>query len=176
MKRLKNLTLLALMVFAINASAQTDKATTQKIVDAKNFIFVATSAIPMNSGEISGILNKMSPGTGGNINLSGNTYDLSITPDSVVAYLPYYGRSFNASINNDRDENGYKFKSKDFTYKNSKRKKGGWEITINPKDTKDNPKLNLTVFTNGYATLTVNSNNKQSISYNGYIDAPKEKH
>lgn len=173
MKTLKKLIGLTLMLFAINASAQTDKTSTQKIVDAKNFIFTASTAIPTNSPEISNILNKMSPGSAtGMINLSGNTYDVRITADSIVVYLPYYGRSFNATMNG--DDNGYKFTSKDFSYKASKRKKDGWDITINTKDAKDNPRLNLTVFKSGSATLTVTSNNKQSISYNGYISEPKK--
>ncbi|MNY56250.1 hypothetical protein D3C86_1923090 [compost metagenome] len=73
------------------------------------------------------------------------------------------------------DDSGIKFKSKNFKYKADKKKKGSWQITINPKDTRDTQSMTLNVSENGYATLNVNSNNRQSISFNGYISEPKEK-
>ena len=166
--------LFVLFIFiSFGVNAQTDKATTQRIVANKNFTFVASSAMPMNSAEINNILSRM-PGAngGGNINLSGSNYDVRISPDSLIADLPYYGRSFSAPI--DRDNAGYKFTSTKFSYENSTRKKGGWMITINPKDTKDGIRMNFNIMVNGYASLTVSSNTKQSITYNGYLVEPKK--
>ncbi|MGF1923867.1 MAG: DUF4251 domain-containing protein [Bacteroidia bacterium] len=164
--------LFTIVSFSVNA--QTDTTTTKRIVEAKNYIFVASSALPMNSSEINNILSRMPGGNGGgSIDLTGASYDVRITGDSLVAYLPYYGRSFSAPIG--RDDTGYKFTSTKFAYEKTARKKGGWQITINPKDTKESVRMNLTVGTNGYATLIVNSNNKQSITYNGYIAEPKKK-
>ncbi len=173
MKTLKKLCFIFLALFAIQANAQTDKATTNKIVGEKTFTFIATRAIPLNSTDINNILSRMPGGiAGGAINLSGNSYDVSITPDSVVAFLPYYGRSYNAPIN--RDDSGIKFLSKDFTYTSKKRKKGGWEIEINTKDTKESSRLSLSVAENGYGSLIITSNNKQSISYDGYLAESKK--
>lgn len=172
MKSLKKLGLLTLGLIAFNVSAQTDKSTTAKIVEEKKYVFVATNAMPMNSTEINNILSRMPGGSGGNINLIGSSYDVRITPDSIECYLPYYGRAFAAPMNN--DDSGYKFKSKKFSYVATKRKKGGWEIKVNTKDVKDNVRMNLSISENGYATLNVFSNNKQSISYNGYLSEPKK--
>ncbi|WP_113654503.1 DUF4251 domain-containing protein [Pedobacter namyangjuensis] len=175
MNELKSLSAVILLAISITANAQTDKATTKRIVDDKNFVFVATSAMPLNATDISNVLNRM-PGnmnTGGNINLTGSSYDVRITADSVVSYLPYYGRSFSAPIG--RDESGFRFTSKKFSYASKATKKGGWSITINSKDVKDNVRMNLSITQSGYATLNVMSNNKQSISYNGYISEPKAK-
>ncbi|RZK40476.1 MAG: DUF4251 domain-containing protein [Pedobacter sp.] len=171
---MKRLFFLILATVSFNLSAQTDKATTKKIVAAKDFTFVATTALPMNSVEMNNIINRM-PGAvgGGNINLMSNDYDLRITPDSVIAYLPYYGRAFNSAPMNPT-EGGYKFTSTDFSFNNKEKKKGGWEITLNAKDTKDGVRMTLVIGTNGYATLIVNSNNKQSITYNGYLTEPKK--
>ena len=153
-----------------NTFAQTNKATTARIMAAKNYTFVANSANPLNSADVNNILRQM-PGNanGGSINLSGSNYDVQITPDSIVAYLPYYGRAFAAPTS--ADENGYKFKSKTFTYSATTTKKGGWEILMQTKDVKDSPKLSLSISENGYATLNIISNNKQAISYNGYLKA-----
>lgn len=162
--------LFTLVSFSVNA--QTDKATTKRIVEAKNFTFVASTALPMNSAEINAVLSRFPGATsGGAINLNGENYDVRITPDSLIAYLPYYGRSFRAPIG--RDEAGYKFTSTNFTFENKARKRGGWQVSINPKDTKDNVRMNLTITENGYATLIIGSNNKQSITYNGYLKEPR---
>lgn len=174
MKTIKKIALILLAFIAFKANAQTDKATTARIVEEKNYIFVATSAIPLNSTDVSRVMANM-PGAamGGVINLTGNTYDLKISADSVISYLPFYGRAYTANMN--PDESGYRFKSKDFTYTVNKLKKGGWNITILTKDVKDGPRLTLSITEKGYATLTVISNNKQSITYNGYLSEVQKK-
>ena len=173
MKAILNFSVL-LFCLAFNALAQTDKTTTAKIVAEKNFVFVATAANPLNVNDINNILRQM-PGNmnGGSISLTDSNYDVVITSDSLVAFLPYYGRAFSAPMTT--EENGYKFKSKDFSYTSTQRKKGGWEISINTKDVKNSPKLNLSINENGYATLTIISNNKQSINYNGFLAENKKK-
>ncbi len=172
MKRIKVIAALLLSLMAINVNAQTDKPTTKRIVEAKKFIFVASAALPMNSAEINTVLRSM-PGanSGGNIDLTGGNYDVRVTPDSLIAYLPYYGRSFSAPM--DRNESGFKFTSTKFSYENTTRKRGGWQISINPKDTKESVRMSLNISDSGYATLVVNSNNKQTITYNGYLKEPK---
>lgn len=163
-----------LMLAMLSVNAQTDKVTTKQIVEDKNFTFVASSALPMNSTEINAVLSKMSGanGGGGQINLVGSNYDVRITPDSLIVDLPYYGRAFSASMA--RDDAGYKFTSTKFIQETTPVKKGGWQITISPQDVKDGVRMSLTISPNGYASLNVNSNNKQSISYNGYLVAPKK--
>lgn len=173
MRMIKNISLLLLVLFAINANAQTDKTTTSKIVPEKNYVFVATTAIPTNSADISNVLSKMNGNTaGGSISLTGSNYELKITPDSLIAYLPYYGRAYSAPIGN--DDGGIKFTSTKFIYESIKTKKG-WQVTIAIKDTKENERLNLNIGENGYATLNVISNTKQSIAFNGYITERKQK-
>lgn len=160
--------LFALITFSVNG--QTDKVTTQRIVEAKRFTFIASTANPMNSAEINNILSRMPGANGGgaSINLTGSNYDVRITKDSVIAYLPYYGRSFNAPLN--QEDAGYKFTSTKFSIESTPRKKGGWQIIVSPKDTKENVRMYFTIATNGYASLNVSSNNKQSITYDGYLE------
>jgi hypothetical protein len=163
-----------LLVVSIPAFAQTDEATTKEIIENQNFRFIATTALPLSSQDVSAILYKMnSPNGAGAINLTGSQYDLVVTKDSVMAYLPYYGRAYSASM--DPNDAGTKFKSKDFKYIKTKRKKGGWNIVIVPKDVKDSQKLTLYVSENGYATLNVSNNNRQPISFNGYLAETKKK-
>ncbi|WEK19047.1 MAG: DUF4251 domain-containing protein [Candidatus Pedobacter colombiensis] len=174
MKTVRNILVLATLLIAIQVNAQTDKATTIKVIDNQHYIFNATSAMPMANNDVNRILSRMpGNGGGGTIQLSGAQYQLIVTKDSIEAYLPYYGRAYSATLN--PDDAGIKFKSKNFTYKAEKKKKGSWIITMNFKDAKDTQSMILNVSDNGYGTLSVNSNTRQSISFNGFISEPKEK-
>ncbi|EDM37418.1 hypothetical protein PBAL39_09751 [Pedobacter sp. BAL39] len=172
MKQLKNMLMLGILLSAMQVGAQTDKATTARLVEEQRLVFNATSAMPLASADVTAVLNKMQGAQGaGNIQLSGGQYDLRLTKDSVTAFLPYYGRAYVANMNT--NESGIRFNSKKFNYKSDKKKKGGWVITITPKDTRDVQSMTLSVSENGYGMLNVNSNNRQSITFNGYISEPK---
>ncbi|TBO44954.1 DUF4251 domain-containing protein [Pedobacter kyonggii] len=174
MKRLNLILSLAFLLIGVQLFAQTNKETTLKIVADKNYTFVANTALPMSNNDINRVL-AMMPGSqgGGSINLTGSQYDVKVTKDSIVAYLPYYGRSFSAPM--DPTQGGIKFTSKDFTYTESKNKKGSYTIQINTKDVKrENYRFTINISTSGYASLTASSMNKQPIIFNGYLDEPKK--
>ncbi|KIA95504.1 hypothetical protein OC25_06620 [Pedobacter kyungheensis] len=175
MKRLNLILSLAFISFATQLFAQTNKETTSRIVGDKNYIFVANTAIPMANNDINKVLMMMPGGQGGSsINLSGSQYDVKVTKDSVVAYLPYYGRAFSAPM--DPTQGGIKFTSKDFSYTETKNKRGAYTIQINTKDvSRENYRFTINISTNGYASLTATSVNKQPILFNGYLDEPKKK-
>lgn len=95
-------------------------------------------------------------------------YDLQISDDTVRSYLPYFGRAYSAPIGS--RGGGYDFTSRQFEYVQNKRKKGGWDILVRPRDVNDVREMYLTVFENGSASLRVVSNNREPISYNGFIE------
>ena len=128
----------------------------KELIESRRFEFAAQSANPLR---------------GRTINLSSG-YTFTVLPDTVVSYLPYYGRAYQATL--DPDDAGIKFTSTDFTYSVKERKKGGWEITVKPKDVEDSPNVNLSISSNGYASLNVISTDKQSISFRGVIKAVKK--
>jgi hypothetical protein len=134
---------------------QNDPADTKAMVEAKNYIFKAQFADPQN---------------GRNQSLT-SEYDLTVKPGTVIAYLPYFGRTYVAPAN--PSEGGIKFTSTDFEYTLGKRKKHSWEIAIKPRDAADVRELNLTIFDNGTASLRVNSMNRQSITFRGYVTEGK---
>ncbi|MDB5248710.1 MAG: hypothetical protein JWQ40_3104 [Segetibacter sp.] len=135
-----------------NDSKEDKKARIQRLIESRNFVFVARSANPM----------------GGNfINLT-SLYDVRVSSDTLKSDLPYFGRAFVAPVN--PTESALRFTSTDFNYITKARKKGGWDITITPKDGKDVRQMNLTVSDNGYAMLQVMSNNRQPITFNGSIE------
>lgn len=175
MKHLRILLGLVLVFVSVASYAQTDKETTLKIVGNKAYNFIANTALPMANNDLNKIMSAM-PGaqSGTMINLTGSQYDVKVTKDSVVAYLPYYGRAFSAPYN--ASEGGIKFTSKNFTYTESKRKKGGYIIQISTKDvTRENYRFTINISQNGYASLTASSVNKQPIVFNGYLEEPVKK-
>lgn len=138
-----------------SANDDQKKDVIQNLVQSKNYNFVAQSVLPMS---------------GRSINLT-TVYNLKVSGDTLVSDLPYFGRAYVAPLN--PAEGGIRFTSTDFNYTIKDRKKGGRDIMILPKDVKDVRQMFLTVFENGQASLRVNSNNRQSISYNGYIAGRK---
>jgi hypothetical protein len=94
-------------------------------------------------------------------------YDLKVYGDTLKSYLPYFGRAYSAPV--DPTKGAFDFTSTDFEYTIKDRKKGGWDISLKPNDRQDIQQINLTIFENGTATLQVTSNNRQPISFNGYI-------
>lgn len=175
MKHLKIILSFGLIFSVAQTFAQTDKETTARIVEDKTYNFIANSALPMANNDINRIMSAMPGGQSGSmINLTGSQYDVKVTKDSIISYLPYYGRAYSAPYNS--SEGGIKFTSKDFTYKKSKNKKGAYTVQINTKDvTRENYRFTINISQNGYATLTATSINKQPIVFNGYLEEPKKK-
>jgi len=130
----------------------------KNMVDGPHFFFSAEYALPQR---------------GGTKQLT-SEYDLKVTKDSIIAYLPYYGQAYLAP-NPGETEGGIKFTSTNFSYKQSI-KKNGWEITIKPKDHdisnwRDVQQMFLTISPDGYASLSVISSNRDPISFQGDIIA-----
>jgi hypothetical protein len=128
----------------------------KNLLYSQQYIFYAQSVIPSS----------------GRQRFLTSEYTVTISKDTIVSYLPYFGRAYSATLGT--TDGGIKFTSVDFDYTISDRKKGGWEINIHPKGGQDVQKLNFTVYNNGTAYLFVNSNNRQSISFNGYVRARKK--
>ena len=148
---IRTLALAFLISTGLSVHAQhLDKTTVSSMVSSGKFIFKAQSANPM---------------TGNNVQLTAD-YDLKVSPDSLVAFLPYFGRAYTI---NSTTEGGIKFTSTDFVYKSKQKRKKGWEVSIQPRDTRDVRQMSLSISPNGYATLQVISNNRQSISFYGFL-------
>lgn len=105
--------------------------------------------------------------TGGRTRQVTPDFFLRVSPDTVQSYLPYFGRAYTAPIGTGRG--AMDFIITDFTYNAVTGKKDRQQITISPKSGADVRELILQVSPNGYATLIALSNNRQQISYNGYI-------
>jgi hypothetical protein len=138
--------------------AAAKKALIKDMVESQNYVFQAQMVMP----------------SGGRSHQLTTDYDLTVTKGSVIAYLPYFGRAYSAPI--DPGQGGIQFTSKDFDYAATAGKKGGWDILIKPKDARDVQELSLNISEEGYGNLQVISTNRQPISFNGIVAAPRKKH
>ncbi|MDB5143333.1 MAG: hypothetical protein JWQ66_2046 [Mucilaginibacter sp.] len=161
MKTLRNNVILLLILVsgigAANAQTKKDKKPTKEAyvktrMDAKRYTFLANYVLPQR---------------GGGRQLT-SEYDLRVTPDSVISYLPYFGRAY-FDVPYGGGDGGIKFTSTKFTYEAKEKKKGGWEISIRPSDVKNIDRLLLNISADGYASLSVNSTNRDFITFDGYL-------
>src|SRR5271169_4609287 len=100
MKRIrymKAIVAFSIWLLSVSASAQSE-SDIKNMIESGKYIFIAQYAMPMR---------------GNNIYLS-SEYDLSVSKDSIISWLPYYGRAFQAPI--DPNEGGIKFTSTKFKY------------------------------------------------------------
>jgi Domain of unknown function (DUF4251) len=134
---------------------QLDEETLKTMVESKQFGFHVQTAIP----------------SGGSSRQLTSDYDLKVYPERVVSYLPFFGRAY--SLPYGSGQGGFEFTSAKFSYSYTPRKKGGWEIRVKPTDIPDFREFSLTVSAGGYGTLQAFSNNRQPISFTGYMVAAK---
>ncbi len=147
-----------LIVGPVSAQTRSEKeATVLRLLNSKNFTFVAESASPMS---------------GGNIRLNSFNYQVSFYKDSLDSFLPYFGTAFRAQYG--ATQSPLIFASSDFTYETKTSKKGGKTVTIKINTPDDPDMITLSVSPSGYGTLQVNSINRQPISFYGVITPNKE--
>lgn len=158
MKSLVIYAAIALLSFQAAAQSSGEKTSGVKdMVDSRNFIFEAQTALPL----------------GGRVHQLTSEYSLKVTPTAVVSDLPYFGRAYVAPMN--PTQSPLQFKSTKFDYTTTPRKKGGWDIVIKPTDRHGVQSMTLFVSDAGYATLQVTNTNSDPISFNGAIAAPGKK-
>jgi hypothetical protein len=144
-----------LFVMIASHAQESNEATLKNLLANKNFIFKAQSAWPLQ-----GTVVQLTPG-----------FDMRVMNDSINTYLPYFGRSYQASYGS--TNSGINFTTTKFEYKLKEKSKGGWELTIKPNDAKDINQLSYSISKNGYATLQVTSNSRQAISFYGVVEKTK---
>lgn len=155
MKTILPLLLICLLAGSCASSRSQDideNNATASLVNAGNFLFRVQTATPMN---------------GRLIQLT-SEYEVKVTKDSIISFLPYFGRAFTAPM--DPTKGGINFTSTQFSNKLRQRRNGGWELTIKPSDAPEIQTFNFSITPSGYATLQVTSTNRQPISFYGKIE------
>lgn len=151
MKKLAFLSILYLIFTGEILAQQTDPEKLQEAVDSKTFVFEGRQATGARGRMI-----QLDPG-----------YLLNVSPGKVVGDLPFFGRAYQSTPGT--TDGGLKFEFSEFNYTVKPRKKGGWDITIEPTEHNDIRSVFLTIQKTGNASLRITSNSKEGMNYSGFI-------
>lgn len=170
---MKNLLLILLSVASINyASAQTDA---KKMADDKKFKFTATAATitaasdPQRAG--ASISSASNPDN--HVTLPAG-YTVTVTPDSVASYLPYYDKTSTVAdavgSSTTIQEDPTKASSTAYDYEVKDKKNGSVVVNIKPKTASKITKYNFDLSPDGKAKLEATIGN-QVVKYDGTYSA-----
>ena len=170
---LKSMTVLLAFILLSSCKTQSveKSAAVEALLQKGEFTFVAEHANPTNPDVVK-VMNSIPRGSSSRMLNLDSGYTIEIRPDVLKVTLPYFGRMHAENI--DPSKNIYQIRTEDFTTK---------DFTINKKDGKKESSvytivannqqnirtINMEVFKNGKANIWVDSNDRQSISYDGYI-------
>lgn len=151
------------ILFACSSAPYMSKPEVDKLLAQNKFTFVAQRALPSNYDVIK-IINNMPLG-GSRVTMLDYNYSLKFSQDSLSVDLPYLGRAYTSSSS--ISSRGLKLNTSDFKYTVSSSKKGYlYKISI-----PNNPiqLIFIEIFNNGRAYISVDSNDRQPISFEGYL-------
>lgn len=147
-----SLSVLMVQCSSTKSTANTlDKGMIEKMITDHSFIFVAERMNPLR----------------GRTQILTSSYDVRVNSDSLISYLPYFGRAYSAPI--DPTNIGTQFTSTKFTYQVNSTKNNQWRVSLIPKDVPSIQEFVFTIFDNGSTTLNVLSTSRDQISYAGYL-------
>lgn len=129
----------------------------EALINSKDFIFVARYALPMGSRQV---------------DLTTNPNYIKFNPDLMDGYMPFFGTA-TSGIGLGGD-NTIKFKDKPESFSIEKKKKN-FQIDAKVKGENDIYRISLSVGFEGSSSLSIISNNRSTISYQGEIKASWEK-
>lgn len=115
-------------------------------------------------------VNRAVPMSGRAVNLT-SSYSLELKGDSVVSFLPYYGRAYTAPYGGG---NTMDFKATVSEYDLSYDKKGAATLKFRTRTDNDTYAFSINVFPNGASTIRVTPVNKQGITYYGELAVKKK--
>jgi hypothetical protein len=147
------------ILFSCSSSKIVTKPNVEEIgnmIDTHRFTFVAERVNPQR----------------GSSRVLTSYYDVTVKPDTLICYLPYFGRAYQAPV--DPSKGGLDFKSYKFSYNVTLKNKDEWQVYISPTDNPDVQQLYFQVFGNGTATLNVVNSNRDPISFYGHVQKIKE--
>lgn len=158
------------MTLAFSCSTQNNiaPANINSLLEINQFTFIAEHANP-NNLDVVNVMNSIPGGSSSRMLNLDSGYTIEIRTDELEVTLPYFGRMYTANL--DPSKNSYRFTTKDFTVDKKEGKKGSTVFTIVANDQQNIRNINMEVFKNGKTYVWIESNDRQSISYDGYITA-----
>lgn len=174
--RLSGLVLLLLVIGCGSAkkgtASPTELAYLKELIAGKSFKFIAIRAHPMPSQAFNAVANSgiLPPGSNaGVIDLSTTANFVEVLGDSISGNLPFYGeRRFSAGPGT---QSGIRFEDIAKSYKaNFNTKQQRYDIQITVQGEQELFELQLNAFPSGRTDLSVMSNHRTTIRYEGRLE------
>lgn len=125
----------------------------EEIVTSKNFEFVANTVLSMS----------MSPK-----DLVGNNYTMTFSPEKIVSALPYFGEARRGGLFSKDKGMNFEGTPEDYEIKSDFKEHQVSAKVVTDSDTYE---ISMVIGSSGYATLTISSKNRDTITYRGEIVA-----
>ncbi|MDR7793612.1 DUF4251 domain-containing protein [Riemerella anatipestifer] len=164
MKRVIILLLTGLSLISCQTQYGINENKVQSYIDKNEFTVMAKRALPNNYDVIN--IAQSFPTVGSRMFELDYGYAVTLKKDSLSVNLPYFGRMFNTSL--DPSKNSFNTETKDFKLSKNKTKKGyTYHFSLShPENMSD---IYIDILKNGKAYISINSRDRQPISYDGYL-------
>lgn len=169
MKKFINILSAAMLIVFLNSCASAGAIPSEKVatlLQSGEFTFMAEKANPTNY-DVVNVMNSLPTSSSSRMLDLDYGYTIQLKKSELAVELPYFGRMYNPSY--DTSKNSYRFTSKDFTVNAQPGKNGSTVYTMLTKDQPNIRRIIMEVFKNGKAYVSIDSNDRATISYNGYI-------
>jgi hypothetical protein len=130
---------------------------TESLVNSKEFVFIARRAFPLGYRTV---------------DLTTNANFVKFQPDFIKSDMPFFGRAFGGRAAYGGGGFNFEGKPKEFTIEKNKK---SYQVKVIVKGESDQYILFLTVGFQGNASLSISSNDRSTISYEGNIFEPEKK-
>ncbi|MRS02764.1 DUF4251 domain-containing protein [bacterium] len=167
-----------MIVFLMLASAgmvlgQETKMTGKEKKAARKAEQIANTKTLVEAGAWQFNATRMTPMSGRSSNLT-SSYRVVVDSSKVDSYLPYSGRAY--SVNYGTTDSPMSFKGEISEFKKEESPKGGWTVTFKTRNKNDRLEYIFRISETGSTTLSVNSNDRQPVSYSGDLtEIPSKK-
>ncbi|MDO4159798.1 MAG: DUF4251 domain-containing protein [Prevotellaceae bacterium] len=162
---MRNLFVLFVSVFVLTSCATVDSSekaerrrekaeTVNKAIERRRYVIDVSMAHPLK---------------GRSVTLTSD-YELEVINDSVISYLPYFGRAYSIPYGGGK---GLNFTAHISEYL-SEKKKNGTQISFKAKNDEDTYTFNIEVFESGTAIINVFSQQRDRISFDGELSGQAE--
>lgn len=169
MKNLINILSTAVLLILMNSCTSTANLPSAKVTELlrnSEFTFMAEQAQPSNYAVVN-VMNSLPRSSASRMLDLDYGYTIVLKKSELRVELPYFGRMYNPSY--DTSNNSYRFTSKDFTVSQQTGKKQSSVYTIITKDQPNIRRIIMEVFSNGKTYVSIDSNDRAPISYDGYL-------
>jgi hypothetical protein len=170
MKYLLTISILMVSILTINAQEEKKSRKERRAEREAKLIEQTAQLIEAKAWQFDA--NQMLPSQGKNRTLT-TPYSVVLKDDNIDSYLPFMGRAYSAGYGG--TDSPMIFESAVEEYEIKEGKKGAVIIKVKAKNKNDVVEFTFNILPNGSTTLSVNSTNRQHITYYGDLVPIKEK-